>query len=236
MLFEILAELLVHQLLDEALHLAVAQLGLGLPFELRLLHLDADHRRESFAHIFALQRLAFLLQETVGARVGVDRAGQGRLEADQVCTAFDGVDVVGEGVDVLRVAVVPLQRNLDLEVLAFTLEVDHLRMDRRLGAIEMLDELLDTALVVELMLLLRPLVVDEDAHTAVEEREFAQPLGEDVEAEVELLEDERVGLEGDLGAALARRTDFLQLSIGFAALIALLVDLALALDFNLQVF
>ena len=202
MLFEILAELFVHQRLDEAFHLAVAELGLRLPFELRLRDLDADDGGQAFAHVLALERLALLLEQAAGGGVAVDRAGQCGLEADQVRAAFDGVDVVGEGVDVLGVAVVPLHGDFDLEALALAAQVDDLRMDRRLGAVEVLDELLDAALVEELVLLLRALVVDADAHAAIEERQLAQPLRENVEAEIGLLEDERVGLEGDLGAAL----------------------------------
>ena len=53
-LLEVVAELLVDQRLDEALDLAVAELGLGLPFELRLGNLDRDDRGEPFADVVAL--------------------------------------------------------------------------------------------------------------------------------------------------------------------------------------
>ena len=56
---------------------------------------------------------------------------------------------------VLGVAVVPLQRDFDLDAVALAGEVDHLRVERRLGAVEVLDELVDAALVEELVLLLR---------------------------------------------------------------------------------
>ena len=43
--------------------------------------------------------------------------------------ALDGVDVVGEGEDVLGVAVVPLQRDLDVDTVARALQVDHVGVD-----------------------------------------------------------------------------------------------------------
>ena len=51
-LVEVLAQLLVHQLHDKALNVAV-QLALGLAFELRLRQLHADHGGQTFAHVVA---------------------------------------------------------------------------------------------------------------------------------------------------------------------------------------
>ena len=51
-LVEELAQLVVDELDDIALDVAV-QLALGLPFELRLRQLHADHRRQAFAHVVA---------------------------------------------------------------------------------------------------------------------------------------------------------------------------------------
>ena len=236
MLLKVLAELFVHQRLDEALHLAVTELGFRLAFELRFLHLYAHYGGEALADILALQRLGVLLQQTVGGGVLVDRPRQRGLEPDEVRTAFDGVDVVGEAVDVFSVALVPLQGDFDLEVLLLALEIYHLGMDRGFGPAQVLDELRDTTAVAEGVLLLRALVVDADAHAAVEEGQFAQPLRQDVEAEVELLEDERVRLEGHLRAALPRGADLFQRALRLAAVIALHVDLAVALDLDLERF
>ena len=53
MLFQPGAELLVDGLRDEALDLAVAQLGLGLAFELRLGHPDGDDGGQALADVVA---------------------------------------------------------------------------------------------------------------------------------------------------------------------------------------
>ena len=62
MLLEVDAELLVHERLDDALHLAVAELRLRLPLELRLGNLHADDRGQAFADVVALEALVVLLQ------------------------------------------------------------------------------------------------------------------------------------------------------------------------------
>ena len=73
-----------------------------------------------------------------------------------------------------------------------------------------------------------------DRDAAVEERELAQPLRQRVEAELGRLEDLRVGLEGDLGAALLGRAGRLEIGGRRAALVGLLVDLAVAPDLELE--
>ena len=62
-----------------------------------------------------MRRVLQVLGEVVLGRVGVDRAGERRAEAGEVRAAFVGVDVVGERVERLGVAVVPLHRDLDVD-------------------------------------------------------------------------------------------------------------------------
>ena len=59
------AELVVDDRLDDALDLGVAELGLGLPFELRLRNLDADDRGQPFADVVAGDALLQILREVV---------------------------------------------------------------------------------------------------------------------------------------------------------------------------
>src|SRR4029079_15558480 len=51
-LFEILVEVLAEQAVHDALDFAVAELGLGLAFELRMRNATADDCGEAFAEIF----------------------------------------------------------------------------------------------------------------------------------------------------------------------------------------
>ena len=73
-----------------------------------------------------------------------------RAEAAQVRAAIHGVDVVGEAEDVLRVAVVVLQRHFHREraavrQLALAFEVDRLVVQDALAAVQVLDEFGDAA-------------------------------------------------------------------------------------------
>ena len=148
--------------------------------------------------------------------------------------AFVGVDVVREGVDRLGVAVVPLQRDLDVDAVLLAAHVDRLVVRRRPVLIQILDERVDAAFVQEVVRLAVALVLDGDGDAAVQEGELPQPLRQGVEAVFDGLEDLRIRLERDLGAALLRGPGDLERDHRIAAVVGLLVDLAVAPDFQIQ--
>src|SRR5688572_10772984 len=235
-LFQVGAELVVDDRLDDTLDLGVAQLRLRLPLELRPRDLDADDRHQAFADVVAADVGVFqVLRHVVLADVGVDRARQRGAKAGKMRSSLVGVDVVGERVDRLRIAVVPLQGNLDVDAFALAVHVDRLVVDRDLVLIQVLDERVDASLIQELVRFSVALVIDRDRDAAVEEGELAQALGQRVEAVFGGLEDLRVGLKGDLGAALLRRPRDFEPGRRIAALVALVVDLPVAPDLELEV-
>ena len=61
-------------------------------------------------------------------------------------------DVVGEGQDVLVVAVVPPHRDLNADPVALPLHKDRFRDQRLFGAVKILDELSDAAFIDHLFL------------------------------------------------------------------------------------
>ncbi len=183
----------------------VPELRLRLPLELRLAELDRDHRREPLADVLALEVVLLLLQQALRARVVVQRARQRRLEAGQVRAALRRVDVVREREDRLDVEPVPLHRDLDGALLVLAFEVDDVLVDRVLGRVHVRDEVPDPALVLELdRLAAGALVGEDDVQPRGEEGRLAQPLRQRLGRELELLEDLRVGEEGDDRAALLR--------------------------------
>ena len=123
-----LAQAIVHQRFDDAFHFAVAQLGLRLTFKLGIRQLHADDAtspsRTSSPDRFSLS----FFEEIVRDRVVVQRAGQRGLKTDQVRAAFVRVDVVGEGKDLLLIAVVVLHR--DFKIDAFTNALESRRLCR----------------------------------------------------------------------------------------------------------
>ena len=108
------------------LGLGVAELGLGLALELRLAELDGHDRGEALADVLAGEVGVLVLEDVPLAGEPVDERRQRRAEALLVGAALVGVDRVGEGVDRLGEAGVPLHRHLDRDppigVLRFELD------------------------------------------------------------------------------------------------------------------
>src|SRR5206468_10687960 len=147
---------------------------------------------------------------------------------------FAGVDVVREREDALLVAVVVLQRHLDLDVALLALEEQHLRMQRGLVLVQVLDELDDPALVEERVAPRIALVLDDDLEAAVQERQLAQTIAERVEREGRLLEDRRRRLEADDRAGLLGRPGRRERARRDAELTAPGPLLAVAADLDLE--
>ena len=178
------------------------ELGLGLALELRVAQADRDDGGQALPDVLALEVLLLLLEEVAGPGVAVDDVGQRLGEALDVHPALNGRDAVGEGVDRLVVAGVPLQRDLDLLALLGLLERRHLAEQRLLGRVEVLDEVDDAAVVLEGRLGHRvgALVGEADLEALVQEGHDLHALDDGLGPELGLVEDGGVGPEGDRGA------------------------------------
>lgn len=105
-------------------------------------------------------------------------------------------DVVGEAEQVLVEAVVPLQGDFHTHAVLFTLDVEvEYLVHRGLVGVQVLDEGLQTAFVLEQLLLAGTLVAQQDADAGVEEGQLADALGQDVPTEVDVAEGLRDGLK-----------------------------------------
>ena len=178
-LVEVFAQLLVDQL-DHITRDIGIQLALGLPFELRLRQLNANHRRQALAHVVARKIFFLVLEQARLLRRGVDGPGQRAPETAQMRAAIHRVDVVGKAEYVFRIGVVVLQRHFDIHApavrqLALAFEVNRLLMQYRFPTVQMLDEFGNAAAVVKLF---RPevftaLVRQGDLQSLVEEGQLA---------------------------------------------------------------
>ena len=101
------------QRVDDRAQFRVAEFGLGLTFELRVLEFHRNDRGEPFHAVVGGEVRIGVFEHAAFARVLVHLAGHRRAEAGEVHAAFDRVDVVGVRVDDFVVAVGPLQRALD---------------------------------------------------------------------------------------------------------------------------
>ena len=195
----------VHHGLDQRAHVAVAELGLGLALELGFLQLDRDNRGQALAAVVARKRLIVFLDEVILAAVVVEHAGERGLESGFMGAALGGIDVVRKRDEGFRVRVGVLHGDLGHAAFAAALHVDDVLVDRGLGAVEVLDELADAALVMHDVLahFLVALVAQGDLDARVQERLIAQALFKHVVFKFGGFEDLGVGLETDSRAGLA---------------------------------
>jgi hypothetical protein len=155
-----------------------------------------DDRGQALADVLTGELLVALEQLLVRA-VLVDHTGQRGPEAFLVGATLVSVDRVREGVDALAVRLVPLHRDLNRHAVALGAELDDRPVDRGLGLVEVPDEVGDPALVAERDFLAlgppprprRPLVLQRDGETPVEEGHLLQPPVDRLVREVGGLED-----------------------------------------------
>ena len=159
-------------------------------------------------------------------------------------TAVGSMDIVGEGTNIIVIAVVILHGDLYLAGILHIrrAQIDDLIMDRiiSLFLMDIIDELADTALVIKDLVddvLGISLILELNIDARVQECLFSQTACEDrIIIDVGILENLGVGFEANLGTALCGFTDLLQIIHDLAALIALEVDILAVADSDLEPF
>jgi len=151
-----------------------------------------------------------------------------------VCSPLGRVDAVGEGKDVFRVGVVVLERHLDQAVIFRTGDKDRIFMKDLLVAVDVLHKGDDPPFVKELALAIDSLVDQGDLDPGIQKGQLAQAVREDVVAELRLLENRIVRLEGDRGPPALGLADLLQGGIRNAADVGLRIHAAVASDLQIQ--
>ena len=226
-LLQIAADLVVDDPLDEPLDLAVAELCLRLPFELRVPDLDADHTGQSLAQVFPFQGFFPVFQEVAAGGVVVERPRQGRAEADQVRSPLRRVDAVGKGKNVFRVGVVILESHLDHTVLSGAGDEDRILVKDLLAPVDVLDKGDDSPFVEILALAINPLVDQRDLHPGIQKRKLPQPVRHGVVVKLRILENRVVRFEGDGCSPAFGLAYLLQRGVGHAADVGLGIDAAI---------
>ena len=189
--------------------LGVAQLCLGLPLELHVLHLDGEDGGEPFAEVFA-QKVGVLVFE--GAqRAGdfVQALGQAGAEARLVIAAFGGGDVVDEGEQAFGKFGGVLDGKFDEDAVLFRLIADGFGVQRRLSLVEVDGEVVQAAVELVIdgdgpLVFGHALVHQIDLQPLIEECQLFEPFGDGVEIEIDAVEHGSVRLEADEGASLVR--------------------------------
>ena len=125
-------ELGVNLLLNEGSCFGVAQLGLGLAFELGLGELDRNNGRQTFAHVITGQVVILLADDALFAAVAVHQGGQRGTETFFVHATFGGIDGVCEGVNRRGIRRGPLHGDFHAHgaFVVFRFEVNDVSVDR----------------------------------------------------------------------------------------------------------
>ena len=153
-------------------------------------------------------------------------------------------DRIGVGEDLVVIRVVVLHRHVDhgpglgrILVGDGVAERDRFVVQDDLVRVEETHELGDAVLEQEPLVLLRPFVVQIDEDARVEERQFAQAVGEDFVLEFPCdLEDLGIRFEGDLRAGLSGLAFYRHLLDGFPLRETHVVDLAVPAHLRLEPF
>src|SRR5450759_662158 len=227
----VLVEVLPYSLgycgLDLPLDLGVAELGLGMAFELRLDQLDADDGRQALADVLSREIRVAVLEDAGSPGIVVERSCQRSSETGQVRPAVDGVDVVREAEDVLGVCVVVLERDLDGRGSFSPLYVDRAVVESFFVPVQVTDKRDEAPLKIERTFTVGPIVNQTDPEPLVEVGRLAEALGDGVEVEFDRLKDLWVGKEGRGRAlAIALRAEFSDRAGGHAARVLLGPDRA----------
>src|SRR6266404_6891225 len=148
--------------------------------------------------------------------------------------AVHRVDGVRKRKNVFAVSIVVLQRDFDFDVPALTFDVDGRIVQRRLAAVQVLDEFADAAGKAKLRGFFGPLVRERDFQAFVQEGEFAKALRQRVKAIARLIEDGRIRMKCDFRSSFARLARLFQLGGGLALFVGLFPNAAVARDFEFE--
>ena len=103
---------------------------------------NSDDGRQAFTDVLTGEVLLHPLEQVLSLGIVVDGSSQGRAETGQMGPAISVEDGVGERQDILRIPIVPLERDLDLlTVVGLFIEIDGLRVEHRLRSVEIMGEL-----------------------------------------------------------------------------------------------
>ncbi len=176
------------------------------------------------------------LSKPLLAGVIVDHARQGRAQTGQVRAAVDGVDGVGKGVDRFGVSIGVLDGGFDADAVHLFFDV-HDRVQHLPVAVQVTHERGDAAFEVEGHLAVGTLVQEVYRYAACDEGHFAEALHQGLKAIFHLaFENFWVVFKGSAATRIVVRdlADDGHRNGGVTALVALIIDLAVAADLALR--
>src|SRR5690606_21118371 len=188
-----------YSLFNGRAYFAGHKLVFGLAAELGLRHLHGQHASQALAHVVTGGVDLGLLGQLVIGDVFVQHASHGRTQTGKVGAAIALGDVVGKAKNSLGVAVVPLHGHVDANggVVNDRLGTDrkHVGMQDRLAAVDVLNKALDAAQEGKVLFLALALVDQAHFYAVIQERQFAQALGQNIVVIFDVVENGGIGQE-----------------------------------------
>ena len=148
--------------------------------------------------------------------------------------AVNGVDGVGEGKNIFGVAIVVLQCDFDVDLLALAFHVNGRIVERLFAAIQVLHEFSDAAGETEFSFFVGAFVFQRYFQAFIQEGQLAETLRKRVETVNGCSENFGVRVKGDFRSSFPSFTGGFQLGCGHAFFVGLLPDFAVAPDFQIE--
>ena len=164
----------------------------------------------------------------------VDGPRKRRFKPDEVRATLHCGNIVHIAEDVLGERVVILQSNFHIHIFPVPAEIDRMFVQRIPVLLQIFHELNQSAFVMEFLLRAIAFVHKDELHHRIQEGKFPDSLQKNFTLELDLLEDGLIRQKVDFRPRFFSFADDLQLRHRLAILVALVVDLSVAVDFNLQ--
>ncbi len=230
-------QLFVDQHLNRGADLGTDQLVFGLAAELGVGHLDRQDTGQTLTRVIAGKADLFLFRDAAGLGIVVDRPCQRAAQTRKVGAAVTLGDVVGKGQDVFVIAIVPPHGDFDANAVLFAFDEHGIGHHRVFRPVQIAHEFTHAALIEQFRAqgFRRALILDDDPHARVQERQFPQTVFQRLERVIQIAERLVRGHEPHLGAGFAVCVaDLAQVLGRFAALKLGIVLFAVAPDPQFQ--
>jgi len=159
-----------------------------------------------------------------------------KLQKESIDEFKKKIEEINKSEDLFIVGLVVLDGDLDGDPLSFPGYEDDFRVEGFLIFVQVLDEGRQPPLVTELPFPGNALIQQMNAHSAIQERQFSKPLGQDVETQFRFGKDERVRLEGNPSSPAGGFPRHPQGGNGIPPGIGLGIHLPVPADFHIEEF
>ena len=245
MLLKVVFEHVAHRLTDNALNLAVTQLGLGLSLKLRFRHFHGDDGGKSLTEVVARNLDLVLLEfveHLVVAGIALQGVGEGTAETGEVRATLYRIDIVDIRMDILVPAVVVLHHHLNRNPALFGFNIDRSLHNLGAAAVEEADEVLQALFGIEGLALELPVVLlfaavgELDTDFLVQEGQFLQTARQNVILVFGHIENAVIGGEGDFRSAVVGRAVLFHRVEGLSVCKLLHIMLTVTVNIGTEVF